>query len=168
MTIEPDRCASPKLATNANAATFALLSLVTLGVAVFLPLMTVRQLFGEETYSILGAVRRMWGEGQYFLAALVGGFSIVFPVVKNGLLLVVTSSSVELTIEERQALHQFTSAVARYSMLDVFVVAILVVILKTGGLFEVTVGWGLFAFCAAIGLSITASACIRLEETRHE
>ena len=55
--------------------------LFTLGI--LLPLMTLEKLyFFEDNPSLLGIVAKLYDNGDYALAALVGLFSIVFPVAK--------------------------------------------------------------------------------------
>jgi uncharacterized paraquat-inducible protein A len=49
-------------------------------------------------------------------------------------------------------------------MLDVFVAAVLVVVVKLGKSTDVEILSGTLLFCLAIALSMAASACVRFEE----
>lgn len=150
-------------ANNQNAATFAVLSQATLAIAVFLPFMSITTFGRQETYSLLGGVITMLHSGQRVLAGIIFVSSVVFPLAKNCLILSATSSLFELQVETREWLHDLAAKTAKYSMLDVFVVAVLVVVLKVGDVTEVTVGSGAFLFLVAIAFSMLASACVKLK-----
>ncbi len=156
----------PTPRAHKNAATWALLSQGVLTVALCLPFMTISGFDGERSYSILGSVFSLIGSGEWFLALLIFAFSVVFPVAKNCLLLAATSGVLGLPPAERAAMHRLAASVAKYSMLDVFVVAILIVILKIGDQATVTIGSGTILFCAAVGMSILASASMRTHKER--
>jgi paraquat-inducible protein A len=149
--------------SNANAGTLALISEIVLVVAVLLPFMSIVK-FGEaETYSLVEGIRELWEHGEVALALIIGGFSLVFPLVKNAMLIAATTTLLPLTAAHRRTLHAIAAKTAKYSMLDVFVVAVLVVVVKLGKATEVAVRSGTFLFCVAIALSMAASACVRLE-----
>jgi paraquat-inducible protein A len=149
--------------SNANAGTLALISEIVLVVAVVLPFMSIVK-FGEaETYSLVEGIGELWEHGEVALALIIGGFSLVFPLVKNAMLIAATTTLLPLTAAHRRTLHAIAAKTAKYSMLDVFVVAVLVVVVKLGKATEVAVRSGTFLFCVAIALSMAASACVRLE-----
>jgi paraquat-inducible protein A len=154
--------------SNQNAATLAILSEAVLAVAIFLPFMSVVKLGQSETYSLVGGIGQLWRQGEVALALIIGGFSLVFPLVKNALLVVATTSLVPMTAARRRWLHALTAKTAKYSMLDVFVVAVIVVVVKFGDSTEVAVRSGLFLFCLAIALSMAASACVWIGETHDD
>jgi len=145
----------------------ALLSEIVLVVAVFLPFMSIVKLGQMEAYSLVGGIGQLWRHSERGLAVLIGGFSLVFPLVKNLLLLAATTTLLPLTPAHRRTLHALTAKTAKYSMLDVFVIAVLVVAVKLGESTEVAVRSGTFLFCLAIALSMAASACVRIGES-HE
>jgi paraquat-inducible protein A len=153
--------------SNQNAATFSILSEVVLAIAVFLPFMSVVKLGQAETYSLVGGIEQLWEHGSPGLAIIIGLFSLAFPLIKNALLLAATTTLLPLSMAHRRGLHAFAAKTGKYSMLDVFVVAIIVVVVKLGKSTEVTVGSGTFLFCVAIALSMAASAFVRIGES-HE
>jgi paraquat-inducible protein A len=153
--------------SNQNAATLAILSELVLAIAVFLPFMSVVKLGHAETYSLVGGLGQLWQQGEIVLALIIGAFSLVFPLLKNLFLVAATTSLVPLTMAQRQSLHAFAAKTGKYSMLDVFVVAVIVVVVKLGDSTEVAVRSGLFLFCLAIALSMAASACVWIGES-HE
>jgi paraquat-inducible protein A len=164
---KPVHDASAARRSNQNAATLAILSEAVLAVAVFLPFMSVVKLGQTETYSLVGGIEQLWEHGEVALALIIGGFSLVFPLLKNAMLVAATTTLLPLTHVHRRSLHAFAAKTGKYSMLDVFVVAIIVVVVKLGKSTEVTAQSGVFLFCIAIALSMAASAFVRIGES-HE
>ena len=133
-----------------------LASFALLLIGLSLPLMEVEKMvFWKNEYSVLKGVDSLWEQGQYLLAAILFFFSIVFPVVKLGALGLIWN--VRLAEERRQIVLRWLGALGRWSMLDVFVVAILIVLVKLGPLAKVEPQVGVYVFCAAIVLSMLTS-----------
>jgi paraquat-inducible protein A len=97
---------------------------------------------------------------QYFIAAVVFMASIVIPLIKLiGLLYLVVSVKLgkERRMRGRTRIYKFIDAVGPWAMLDVFLVAILVALVKMGDLGRIIPGPGLVAFTAVVVLTILAS-----------
>lgn len=150
--------------TNKNAAVLACVSLLVLVPAVLLPFMSIVKLGRTDTYSLVGGIGQLATDGQWFLVAIIALFSLVFPITKLLLILAATSSLIDMPWKTRSLLHSVSVHTAKYSMLDVFVIAVLVVVIKLGKTTEVHVRSGTLLFCIAILLSIVASACVRIEQ----
>jgi paraquat-inducible protein A len=121
-----------------------------------LPVMTVRTLlvFYDEV-SILTGAFRLLESGDYPLFALIVLFTVALPVGKLGLAYFAWS---RLQVDDprvRRALG-WIEAVGRWSMLDVFVVALLVVVIKISLLSDVEIHAGLYVFILAVVLSMLA------------
>ncbi len=119
-----------------------------------LPIMTVKRLlFLSQEFSIAEGVTELWGEGEVFLAVVIGLFSIVLPVVKLALALHLFYHADAGSGRLRRALV-WMEAAGRWSMLDVFVVALIVVAGRTSLIDDVSVHAGVYVFTAAIVLSL--------------
>lgn len=119
-----------------------------------LPIMTVeRLLFLSREISILQGVAELWEEGQVFLAVVIGLFSVVLPTVKLGLALLLWYHADTGNPALRRRLG-WLEAAGRWSMLDVFVVALSVVAIQISLIDDVTVHPGVYVFTAAIVLSL--------------
>ena len=119
-----------------------------------LPIMTVeRFLFLSREISILQGVAELWVEGQTFLAVVIGLFSIVLPAVKLGLAVLLWYRADAGNPALRRRLG-WLEAAGRWSMLDVFVVALSVVAIQISLIDEVTVHPGVYVFTGAIVLSL--------------
>lgn len=82
----------------------------------------------QQTRSILGVVRELWRSAEYLVSSLILIFSIVVPVTK-GCLLLASIHVVNLRI--RQRILQIVDSIGKWSMADVFVVAVFLAYLAT-------------------------------------
>lgn len=119
-----------------------------------LPFMSVTTFFvfsGE--ISILDAMIQLVDAGEFALAAIVILFTVVFPVAKFGLALHLWSAvSPHTRSGARRA--GWLDEMGRWSMLDVFLVALLVVSIKASGMAGVAVHPGVYFFAAGVVLSM--------------
>jgi paraquat-inducible protein A len=133
-----------------------LLSFVLLLIALSMPLMNVEKMvFWKNEYSVIAGVHGLWEQGQYVLAIILFFFSIVFPLFKLAALGLLWLAP--LPEQRRQAVLHWLGILGKWSMLDVFVVAILIVLVKLGPLAKVQPEQGVYWFAAAIFLSMVTS-----------
>ena len=120
-----------------------------LAIGLIAPIITFKKfIFIENTFSILTACWGLLKQGQLFLFVVIAIFSVILPIFKLALLtkLVLKTSWVSSGTKNILGLiHRF----GRWSMLDVFVVAILVVVVKLGAIGSVEQHIGLYAYTAA-------------------
>lgn len=98
---------------------------------------------------------------QWFVALIVLLASIVVPVLKlAGLLYLVGSTALgwRRALRERTRLYRFIDAVGPWAMLDVFLLAVLVALVKLGTVATILPGPGLIAFAGVVVLTMLASA----------
>jgi len=132
------------------------LSVILLVLAWTLPLMTVDRLIVlREEVSIVEAIWILGDEGEYLLFAILLLFTIIFPVAK---LSVAALFLYRLDPGDRRLRRWLglADAFGRWSMLDVFVVALAVVAIKLSLVSDVTVHAGVYVFVAAVALSMIA------------
>lgn len=154
--------------SNANAATLALIALLTLGLGIFSPfmMMTVPLMGVHNTYSLIGGIVEFFhsgGSGNYFLGIILLTFSVLFPTAKLLLLLTATSRFAPISKTTRIRIHRWVGLTAKYSMLDLMVIAIMIVIFKAGNLVSVASVAGLsgiYIFSGAILLSMMAELMV--------
>src|SRR6476469_6714199 len=133
-----------------------LASLILLLAGLSLPLAKVEKMvFWKTDYSVFKGVASLWTDSQYVLAAILFFFSIVFPLAKLSALGVIWN--VRLAEAKRQRVLRWLGLLGKWSMLDVFVVAILIVLVKTGPLAKIEPRAGLYVFCSAILVSMATS-----------
>jgi len=113
----------------------------------------------ENTFSVLSGVVELFMEGRIFLFLLIAGFSIVLPILKLWVLYRLVSKRAAAEKSVRRLLH-WMHLYGKWSMLDVFVVAILVVAVKLGAIADVEMRFGLYAFASSVLLTMLITSSI--------
>jgi paraquat-inducible protein A len=122
------------------------------------PIITLRKfVLVENTFSVLSGVVELLQNGQIFLFLLLTGFSVVLPILKLGVLYRLVSRNEAKQDRVKRLLH-WMHLYGKWSMLDVFVVAVLVVAVKLGALVDVELRYGLYAFAASVLLTMFITA----------
>ncbi|MDR3435534.1 paraquat-inducible protein A [Telmatospirillum sp.] len=125
-----------------------------------LPVMETASLFGAEEDTILSGVVYFWTSGSQGLATLIFVVSILVPLLKMGTLLVL-AVSVHLrsshSVHQRALLFRIVEAVGRWSMLDIFVVALMVGLVQFRTLAVIHAGPGAAAFGSVVVLTMLAA-----------
>jgi paraquat-inducible protein A len=125
-----------------------------------LPVMRTSELLDTEDNTILSGVVELWNGGAWDLAVIVFTASIAVPLMKIAcltLLLLTTARGSGSGLRERTRIYHMVEFIGRWSMLDVFVVALLLSLVRFGVLAQVQAGPGIIAFCAVVILTMLAS-----------
>jgi paraquat-inducible protein A len=134
------------------------ITLLFLCVGLLAPVITLKKfVLIESTFSVLGGTVELLKEGRFFLFLLIAGFSIVLPLLKIGLLMRLLGAQDNRTEHLERYLH-WMHVFGKWSMLDVFVVAVLVVSVKLGAIASVEIRYGLYAFAVAVLLTMYVTA----------
>jgi paraquat-inducible protein A len=126
------------------------------------PLMEIDRLyFFTATPSLIEVTTGLWGHGDYAIAIITALFSLIFPLAKLAVLHVAAypASGGALRIP-----HWF-KALARWSMLDVLVVALVIFAAKTSGLASAAAKPGLWFFALSVVLTAGASVVVTPKES---
>ncbi|MFT5721088.1 MAG: paraquat-inducible protein A [Motiliproteus sp.] len=137
------------------------ITLVLLLLGVFLPLMTVEKFWLiENSFSLLSGLWRMLLEGHWVLALVIASFSVLLPLLKIAVLLRVLGLSVSASGSSKTLARslRWMHLYGKWSMLDVFVVAVLLASVKLGALAQVQIHTGLYAFALSVVLSMAITA----------
>ncbi len=119
-----------------------------------LPIMTVHKLvFFAEEVSILEGARQLWDSGNFFLCGVVLAFSVAFPTLKMLVALTLWYGA-DARGADLAGLLGWLETIGRWSMLDVFVVALTIVAIQISIVSDVTTHAGLYVFTAAVVLSM--------------
>ncbi len=141
----------------ADARLINLLLLAALGafvVGVFAPMLTLEKFFiFSNTLSLYSALVQMFGEGEWLLFLVVGAFSVLLPLAKLTLLFSIWNLEPATSSEQRRHLD-LLAHYGKWSMLDVFVVALMVVTIKLDAIATVKIHYGVFAFAASVLLTM--------------
>lgn len=124
------------------------------------PIMTVISVGQTQSDTILSGVIYLFLHGMWPLAAVVFIASVVVPMLKlislTGLVVSVQRGS-QWRPRERAVLYRIVEAVGRWSMVDVYVVTILVALVHLGALASVEAELGAFFFGAVVVLTMFAA-----------
>ena len=134
-----------------RAAIYLAAALFFLGI--FAPMLTLTKfIFIRDRISLVTGLSRLLEEGDLLLFIIIFVFSIMFPVAK----LVILHRIVSIPSDgARFGRHiAFLSKFGKWSMLDVFVVAVLLASVKLGALADVELHFGIYAFAASVLLSM--------------
>ncbi|HVK55160.1 MAG TPA: paraquat-inducible protein A [Burkholderiales bacterium] len=125
-----------------------------------LPIMETSSIFDSQVDTILSGVVYLWTTGSWVLAAIVFIASFVVPLAKLlalTLLLVLAQRRSTWQPMQRSQLYRFVDFIGRWSMLDIFVIALLVGLVQIPSVAEITAGPGALAFGVLVVLTMLAS-----------
>jgi len=147
---------------NSIARTWALViaALILYIPANMLPVTVTTYLGSTQSDTILSGVLYFMQTGSWGIALIIFVASIVVPMAKlivlSGLLISVQRRWVWRP-QDRARLYRMTELVGRWSMLDVFVVAVLVSLVRMGYLTTIEAGAGVFYFATAVIVTMIAA-----------
>jgi paraquat-inducible protein A len=133
------------------------LSLALLLAGLFRPFTRVTKLWVfDSDVSVYRGLITLFQEREIFLFGILVVFTVIFPLVKIIALLGLWLAP-GLEARQMSRVHGFIAHLSKWSMLDVFIVAVLVVLIRAGGLATIKAQDGLLLFCASVVLTQIAS-----------
>ena len=125
-----------------------------------LPVMITSTFFETHQDTILSGIIFFWVSGEWGLAAVVFIASFLVPLLKLASLFILLISAQRKSTWrqlERAKLYRMIEVIGRWSMLDVFVVSLLVGLVQMQGFAQINAGVGIVAFGAVVVLTMLAS-----------
>jgi paraquat-inducible protein A len=124
---------------------------------IILPFTAVTKLWlFENQISVCRGLSVLWKADELFLFLILLVFTVCFPLVKINALLTLWLYP-GLSADRAKNFFKFVSHLGKWSMLDVFVVAILVLTVKSSGVASIKVSSGFFLFFVSVMLTQFAS-----------
>jgi paraquat-inducible protein A len=125
-----------------------------------LPVMQTSSLFGAQNDTILSGVVYLWISGSWPLAVIVFTASILVPLAK-----IIAIAFLNFSVqrrwrwqpEQRARLYRVVELVGRWSMLDIYVRAILVALVQLKAIATIQAGPAAIAFAAVVVLTMLAA-----------
>lgn len=125
-----------------------------------LPIMHTSVLGSDGSSTILGGVILLWKMGSYPIAIVIFIASVFVPVAKI-IILCWLNYSVQAGQQhahsEKIFWYRITEFVGRWSMIDVFVVAVLVSLIQLGNIMNILPGHAALAFCGVVIFTMLAA-----------
>jgi len=125
------------------------------------PVMSVTSLGRTQADTILSGVQYLLHHGLWPLALVVFVASVLVPLMKLAILVYLLVSVQRRSAwrpRDRTRLYRLTEAVGRWSMVDIYVVTILVALVQLGNLATIEAEAGAIYFAAVVVLTIFAAA----------
>ncbi len=126
----------------------------------FLPIMHTTFLGRTTENTIFGGVVTLWEHGSYPIALVIFVASVFVPIGKIlilGWLCVSVQFGSTLVLKQKSRLYRITEFVGRWSMVDVFVVGILVALIQLGAIMTILPGAAALAFAAMVATTMLAA-----------
>ena len=139
-----------------------LLTFGILSVGIFAPMLTMKYVilgfytWKEKTVTLSSTISELYTSDEYMLFIVITLFSVCFPILKSCTLLF----SINVPIAKGSMLEKgfhFTEKFGKWSMLEVFVIALLLVSVKLGALLNIQVHYGVYAFATSVLLTMGVS-----------
>ncbi|MFV2089273.1 MAG: paraquat-inducible protein A [Pseudomonadales bacterium] len=124
------------------------------------PTMTTDQLGRSIDSTIIGGVILLWNMGSYPVAIVILVASVLVPIGKIltvGTLCWSIGARERISPRQRTTLYRITNFIGKWSMVDVFVVAILVALIQITGIIVIRPGSAALAFSAVVIMTMLAA-----------
>lgn len=144
-----------------------LFSSIAFGMGISLPIIRFERLyFFEETPSLIGLFAGLWSQGSWMVAFAVLLFSIIFPIIKLAITYLSAFAPKGIEGVAHLSISKWAPALAKWSMMDVLLVAIVIFAAKSSGLANAFAQVGLWFYAAAaIAGAVAANLLARYEAT---
>jgi paraquat-inducible protein A len=125
-----------------------------------LPILTIKELGIPREKTIISGLIEFWEMGSYPIAIVIFSASIVIPLLKIVALIWLCGAAkgvIPYSAKMLGKVYWVTELMGRWSMVDIFVVAILVAMVQLGNYMTVTPGSGALAFAGVVVLTMLAA-----------
>ncbi|WP_420827733.1 PqiA/YebS family transporter subunit [Halomonas binhaiensis] len=126
------------------------------------PIMYTTSLGSSDPNTIIGGVIYLASHGSWPVAIVIFVASVLVPIGKMlalAWLCLVAPRAPGMRSSTRTRLYRLTEFIGRWSMVDVFVVAILTALIRAGALMSVSPGPAALAFACVVILTMVAAMC---------
>lgn len=150
-----------KVNSLGRTAAFSLAALILYVPANIYPILRMSYYGADSESTIWDGCVNLFRDGQWLVATIVFLASILIPLFKLlGLFFLVVTANFKSArwLQERTWIYRIIDVIGPWAMLDVFLLAVLVALVKLEQLATVLPGPGLLAFTAVVVLTILASA----------
>lgn len=132
-------------------------SCITLPFAFWLPMLTSSKfIFSKHTFSLLTGLGDLYNGKEYALFILILLFCVITPILK---LLILIKFWAQRNSNNMPRALDWISKIGKWSMIDVYMCAVLFVTLKLGYTVSITIHAGIYYFATAILSSMIATEC---------
>jgi paraquat-inducible protein A len=124
------------------------------------PVMTIGNFLNTQNYTIMGGILELYEQGLWPLAMLVFFASFLIPIMKLlglGYMLILTHRGSDVHLYGRTVAYRIVDFIGRWSMIDVFMVSILVALVRFGKFYQVQAQFGATCFAGVVIMTMIAA-----------
>ncbi len=157
------RCDAPvhvRIPNSIERTVALLIASVALYIPNLYPIMITEHQGNAIESTIIGGVILLWEMGSYAVACIIFVASILVPIAKIlslSALCVTVSRKQTTSRKQRTIMYRMTELIGKWSMVDVFVVAILVALIQITGIVVISPGGAALAFAAMVIVTMFAA-----------
>ncbi|MFK7995586.1 MAG: paraquat-inducible protein A [Granulosicoccus sp.] len=142
---------------------FLLVGMITYIPANVMPILITNSYAGNVEDTIMSGVFSLIASESYFVAGVVFFASICIPIAKFLIIAMLALSlqfAWDLSEHTRHRLHTVTEFIGRWSMIDVFVVAVLAALIQLGTIMTIRPGTAASAFAVSVLFTMLAAGSL--------
>jgi len=127
------------------------------------PIMLTKSFTGDTSDTIISGIFELVSSESYLVALIVFVASICIPVTKFVIIAGLALSlhfDWDMSEHRRHQLHSLTEFIGRWSMIDVFVVAVLAALIQLGAVLTITPGVGINAFALSVVFTMLSASSL--------
>lgn len=144
--------------SQARTAAASLAALALFPAAVFLPILEIEKLGQHHQSSVIGGILELFRSGNLLVGTIILVFSIVFPLAK--IVALIELSWLGALRQRHQAwTYRWMEQIGKWSMMDVMLLALLVMMIKLSDLVQFHFGPAVIAFALCVAMSMIAAIC---------
>jgi paraquat-inducible protein A len=144
--------------SQARTAAASLAALALFPAAVFLPILEIEKLGQHHQSSVTGGILELFRSGNLLVGTIILVFSIVFPLAK--IIALIELSWLGALRQRHQAwTYRWMEQIGKWSMMDVMLLALLVMMIKLSDLVQFHFGPAVIAFALCVAMSMIAAIC---------
>jgi paraquat-inducible protein A len=144
--------------SQARTAAASLAALALFPAAVFLPILEIEKLGQHHQSSVIGGILELFRSGNLLVGTIILVFSIVFPLAK--IIALIELSWLGALRQRHQAwTYRWMEQIGKWSMMDVMLLALLVMMIKLSDLVQFQFGPAVVAFALCVAMSMIAAIC---------
>ena len=142
---------------------FLIVGIIAFIPAQVMPVMNTKSFMGNHQDTILSGVSTLIHTGSYFVAIIIFVASICIPILKFIIIAMLAMCLYlpwEMSDHTQHRMHALTELIGRWSMIDVFVVAVLAALIQLGAIITITPGAGINAFALSVVFTMLAASSL--------
>lgn len=137
--------------------------ILTYLISLNLPLISITKVYVfRDEISLISILKTLWQQQELLLYLIILLFVIVVPICKFTLLIILGANPLIKSVYQRA--YNFIEMIGKWAMLDVFVAAIIIVIIKLGVLTQAHTKVGLYLFVYSI---LASMVCTQLHKSKE-